>query len=95
MTAQPARASRVRPGMHVLAAAVAALLLVACGAGASPTAPGAGVVLRACPAAVAGGGCFALTPAETGLQATGTNARVDQYALQPATGSARPPRRPG
>jgi hypothetical protein len=75
--------------MRQLAAPIAALLLAACQSGASPSGAGAPVVLRACPVAVPGGGCFALTPAETGLPATGTNARVDQYALRPATVSSR------
>lgn len=37
--------------------------------------------------AVAGDECFLLTPAESGLPATGANAAVDQYALRPQTGA--------
>jgi len=48
--------------------------------------------LRSCPTsgkgAVAGEVCFLLTPAESGLPASGVNATVDQYALRP-TSSAR------
>lgn len=47
--------------------------------------------LRRCPAsgkgAVTGDECFVLTPAESGLPASGTNADVDQYALRPTSGA--------
>lgn len=48
--------------------------------------------LRRCPTtgkgAVTGDACFLLTPAESGLPASGINAEVDQYALRP-NGAAR------
>jgi len=44
--------------------------------------------LRPCPTAMPEG-CFALTPAESGLPAGGTNANVDQYALRPTAAPAR------
>lgn len=48
-------------------------------------------VLRPCPTtgkgAVAGDACFLLTPAESGLPASGVNATVDQYALRPTSGA--------
>lgn len=74
--------------MHELAAPVVALFLVACGSGASATGAASPVALRACPAPLPGGPCFALTPAETGLPASGTNAGIDQYALRPATAAS-------
>jgi hypothetical protein len=48
---------------------------------------GAAIQLRACPTtgagAMEGDVCFVLTPAETGLPASGAGATVDQYALRP------------
>ncbi|MBL8919944.1 MAG: hypothetical protein JNJ54_13845 [Myxococcaceae bacterium] len=48
---------------------------------------GAALRLRACPTtgagAMEGDVCFVLTPAETGLPASGAGATVDQYALRP------------
>lgn len=48
---------------------------------------GATIQLRACPTtgagAMEGDVCFVLTPAETGLPASGAGATVDQYALRP------------
>jgi hypothetical protein len=48
--------------------------------------------LRTCPTtgkgALTGGGCFVLTPVESGLPSTGAGANEDQYALRPA-GTAR------
>ncbi|MCU0700764.1 MAG: hypothetical protein MUC96_29995 [Myxococcaceae bacterium] len=47
------------------------------------------VELRRCPTtgqgAMEGDVCFVVTPSETGLEASGTNATVDQYALRPQT----------
>jgi pimeloyl-ACP methyl ester carboxylesterase len=47
------------------------------------------VELRRCPTtgqgAMEGDVCFVVSPAETGLEASGTNANVDQYALRPQT----------
>jgi hypothetical protein len=47
------------------------------------------VELRRCPTtgqgAMEGEVCFVVSPAETGLEASGTNANVDQYALRPQT----------
>lgn len=57
-----------------------------------PANDAAGTPLRRCPTtgrgAVEGDLCFVLTPAESGLPASGANAGDDQYALRP-TGAAR------
>jgi hypothetical protein len=49
------------------------------------------VVLRRCPTAgpgaMEGDECFLLSPVEAGLDAAGTNATVDQYALRPPSGA--------
>ncbi|MDP3231417.1 MAG: hypothetical protein Q8N26_01485 [Myxococcales bacterium] len=49
---------------------------------------GAQVTLRPCPTrgagAMEGDVCFVITPAETGLPASGAGATVDQYALRPS-----------
>lgn len=49
------------------------------------------VELRRCPTtgqgAMEGDVCFVVSPAEAGLEASGTNATVDQYALRPQDGA--------
>lgn len=60
-------------------------------ADAAPDASDAARELRRCRTSGAGGVagdvCWLLTPAESGLPATGVNAGVDQYALRPAAGA--------